>query len=746
MAGSVRRLVWSPRRDRLYATTAALHSSYDVLRILPTDPVTTRVYSILPRDGSYEELASGKEQVGAYGNAAFRHEDEIYLASSQAPGVLRCPMSSMIVDREQTLDRAIQRYDKTWTEFETMPGVDVADVEAIYGPEGRDEYAYTRSGGERPELGLALSGGGVRSASFSIGVLKGLAAVAAPRQGSSGSMLDQVNVLSTVSGGSYAAFWYYSQQIELDRFCNDGGATRAGLEQKHSKNLGSMRAIDNAWRSSCKDGSTTLDFTEALFATQWDFPDPTRPISYYRLQNALENRSSIISQGDYQGFLMTTGKMSLTMLSQLASIPLVLAFNGLLDWDVNIKPLSAYYRSQLDRIYGFSPVDWRNDVYLNDRRWLFWQHDVRVVPFPRFRARDFSFDDIARLAEQQRVPFWIVNTRGGAGVWTGLWTSSPFWPSVRRMSDLEKLEASVATANLEFTLTQYGSNLFDYHDYDQFLAMNPDSVSQAVNASGAAVDGVAVGGGTAMMMGFFNLNLGRYMTNPSRHAAHRWIHRMLPFPLYSVDDMLSGSNPQTIYISDGGHIENLGAYSLVRRGIPHVILVDGEHDPTTAFSSLKKLRDALKRDLQLDLVLDTSGMENEDSRFDVNDPPFAYLRGCIHGVYDGKKEVPIRLLYFKLSMDREQPGKASEGGVLGKPDDYLPDYHPHVTNRRDESRDFPQVSTADISFTRDQFLAYRRLGFDLVKEADKQGGFDWLYGQFSNEQQGACPRRDPQGL
>ncbi len=47
-------------------------------------------------------------------------------------------------------------------------------------------------------LGLALSGGGIRSATFNLGVLEGLASY---------GLLNQVDILSTVSGGGYIGAW-----------------------------------------------------------------------------------------------------------------------------------------------------------------------------------------------------------------------------------------------------------------------------------------------------------------------------------------------------------------------------------------------------------------------------------------------------------------------------------------------------------------------------------------------------------
>lgn len=57
---------------------------------------------------------------------------------------------------------------------------------------------------ERPEWGLALSGGGLRSAMFSLGVVKALY---------DSRILDRVDMISTVSGGGYTALWLYSRHF-----------------------------------------------------------------------------------------------------------------------------------------------------------------------------------------------------------------------------------------------------------------------------------------------------------------------------------------------------------------------------------------------------------------------------------------------------------------------------------------------------------------------------------------------------
>lgn len=65
-----------------------------------------------------------------------------------------------------------------------------------------DERPYVRH--ERPQWGLALSGGGLRSAMFSLGVVKALY---------DARITDQVEIISTVSGGGYTALWLYSRHL-----------------------------------------------------------------------------------------------------------------------------------------------------------------------------------------------------------------------------------------------------------------------------------------------------------------------------------------------------------------------------------------------------------------------------------------------------------------------------------------------------------------------------------------------------
>src|SRR5688572_10344213 len=66
--------------------------------------------------------------------------------------------------------------------------------------EDKNRLLYPRGGSV--DWGLALSGGGIRSGSYSIGVMKSLYDT---------GLLEKLDAISTVSGGGYASYWLYGK-------------------------------------------------------------------------------------------------------------------------------------------------------------------------------------------------------------------------------------------------------------------------------------------------------------------------------------------------------------------------------------------------------------------------------------------------------------------------------------------------------------------------------------------------------
>ncbi|MBW2706233.1 MAG: patatin-like phospholipase family protein [Deltaproteobacteria bacterium] len=81
-------------------------------------------------------------------------------------------------------------------------------------------FGNCSTGDNQDELFIALtfSGGGTRAAAFSYGVLKGLQETKVTHNGAQVSLLDEVDLISSVSGGSFTAAYYglYGEQIFSD--------------------------------------------------------------------------------------------------------------------------------------------------------------------------------------------------------------------------------------------------------------------------------------------------------------------------------------------------------------------------------------------------------------------------------------------------------------------------------------------------------------------------------------------------
>jgi hypothetical protein len=147
-------------------------------------------------------------------------------------------------------------------------------------------------------------------------------------------------------------------------------------------------------------------------------------------------------------------------------------------------------------------------------------------------------------------------------------------------------------------------------------------------------------------------------------------------------------------LSDGGHIENMGAYELLRRRCKYIICVDGEADPAFTFGGFM----TLKRHAQLDF-----GVRIEP-HLDVIRPDAETTHSQAHATLcrihypaaaDGRPAATGLFLYLKLSVT----GNESE----------------LIRRYRTICPDFPHQSTLDQFFGEEQFEAYRELGVHVAE-------------------------------
>jgi hypothetical protein len=130
-----------------------------------------------------------------------------------------------------------------------------------------------------------------------------------------------------------------------------------------------------------------------------------------------------------------------------------------------------------------------------------------------------------------------------------------------------------------------GSKLVGYVRTNRYWDYQRMTLPAAITISAAAVNpgmGMYSSRLLSVLMTMFNARLGFWISNPRiliKSRAFEW------WPVYFFRELLGriGSNNKMINISDGGHIENLGVYELLRRGCRLIIAVDAGEDKAYTF-------------------------------------------------------------------------------------------------------------------------------------------------------------------
>ncbi len=261
-----------------------------------------------------------------------------------------------------------------------------------------------------------------------------------------------------------------------------------------------------------------------------------------------------------------------------------------------------------------------------------------------------------------------------------------------------------------FVLSQKycGSSRTKYRVTDKY--MNGQlTLGTAVAASGAAVS-PSMGAkkptsALAMLMTLLNVRLGYWAPTPHRKGWNSSQPRLWPF--YLVREFLSQTNDLSdyCYLTDGGHFDNTGLYSLIERGCRFVVLVDCGADPRPP--RFEDLGEAIRRcridfGTEINLKLDSfrnSECPNTASCFAIGKIKFSekHLRTLAlagNGKGPGPKRDALKregiIVYVKPSLIANATADVRGYGF--------------------ENKFFPQQPTTNQWFGEAQFESYRRLG------------------------------------
>jgi hypothetical protein len=160
-----------------------------------------------------------------------------------------------------------------------------------------------------------------------------------------------------------------------------------------------------------------------------------------------------------------------------------------------------------------------------------------------------------------------------------------------------------------------------------------------------------------------------------------------------------------VFLTDGGHIDNLGVYELLRRRCKLIIAIDGEADPDFDSGSLVQVERFARIDMNVIIRLNwepigirTQAVTNEIKNGQLKEQPGPHVAvGSISypPLTPGGEREKGALIYIKASLS-------------GDESDYVIAY-------KKANPQFPHETTLDQLFSEEQFEAYRALGEHIAR-------------------------------
>jgi hypothetical protein len=204
----------------------------------------------------------------------------------------------------------------------------------------------------------------------------------------------------------------------------------------------------------------------------------------------------------------------------------------------------------------------------------------------------------------------------------------------------------------------------------------------------------------SFLMAMFNVRLGWWLGNPGP-AGNRTFKRDVPHfavgPIVAEALSMADDKRPYVYLSDGGHFENLGLYEMVLRRCHLIVVSDASTDPDYKFDSLGMALRKIRIDLGIPIEFNQDF--NIYTQYPSKDSKYASVGIIRYSCVDDECTDGV-LIYIKASLSQ-----------TNEPRDVL---HYHL-----ENESFPQEFIGDQWFSESQFESYRVLGSHIVDEICK---------------------------
>lgn len=254
------------------------------------------------------------------------------------------------------------------------------------------------------------------------------------------------------------------------------------------------------------------------------------------------------------------------------------------------------------------------------------------------------------------------------------------------------------------------------------------SIPSLTAVSGAAAS-PAMGkkslGPIGSVLAILNVRLGGWLPHPQavRNMSGEldsWKHT--PGWTYFVREVLRRYKHESsyVYVSDGGHWENLGIVEALRRGCDHVIAISAAGDGVYSHGTLAEAVEIARTDLDIDIVIESVWKMRPTAG---GNPASTLPSGRQFVRQDGDfpelgRVSPVGYAFGTFTRNGLDDDHAARSGKIVLIEATMVDGLPHdVHAYAEDHAEFPDVSTGDQFFTDRDFEAYRMLGVTVADAA-----------------------------
>lgn len=576
-------------------------------------------------------------------------------------------------------------------------------------------------------FGIAMSGGGIRSATINLGFLQTL---------NKFGLLQKADYMSTVSGGGYTHAYVQATAKEKGDFSQMFTPEHIAGLRKHGEYLTPGQGL---WKS-----ANTFLLAVAFFVS-WLMslisPIIVAGILYYLFdvifgfigENPLAPTSSLAYSIEWWALAIVGGLMLIHFVANILlnyNLSVSKQFNKA-ESALAVIGLALYGWILLSEVKtGERPTDsmlvdyainavllfvlgfFTNPNALSFHRYYRKQLADLFLQFARTH-KNMALKDIFKIDSDKKAdylaPYPLINT----------------CLNLQNPGGGEKFKGTKASDYFLLSPLFCGSKLTCYVASDRYDDYRQMTLPAAVTISAAAVNpglGIYSNKLLSVLMTLFNARLGFWISNPLKLEKTRAI---VWWPIYFFKELLGriGLNNKKINISDGGHIENLGVYELLRRGCRLIVAVDAGSDALYTFFDLNNLIIRARNELGLEI------------RFRHDEQPEELIRPRPSQVYSKKRFAVADIYQWWEDRKVIDPATQQEKNeivnfdrprkvgtfVYVKSAVLAPAGKPYLSEDDDPLKygtykykiyhpDFPHESTADQFFDEIQWEAYYQLG------------------------------------